>query len=130
MKITEILTLDGLVGAIRQQSETKFGAGLTRQYVVWFDGTAVGLLIVEAPMNKDYLAVCKVFVPPENRKQGVGGALMVQAEQLAAALGRKRIRLRPEPFDGSKTEAQLTDWYSGRGYVRCAENAEELEKVL
>ena len=130
MKISELRSLEDLRGSLRHQAETKWKAGMSRQYLASDGKKELGLLIVETPLNRDFLAVCKVFVVPESRHNGVGSALMFEAERLARSQGKGRLRLRPEPFDGTLTRAQLLLWYSNLGYTTCADNKEELEKVL
>ena len=82
-----------VLGYIPQPAEEDYSTRIGR-HEVWIierDGHAVGVAVLEA--RPDHLLVYSIAVRPTEQRRGYGRALLVFADQRAAAIGVPEIRL-------------------------------------
>jgi GNAT superfamily N-acetyltransferase len=81
----------------------------------------VGSALVFVPLKDNlHLGAIEVYVPPEHRRQGIGGALLARSEEITAARGRTTllgdVRV---PLDRETDDSR---WAEARGYVKANED--------
>jgi ribosomal protein S18 acetylase RimI-like enzyme len=102
----------------------------SRQFVVQVDG------VDSAFLSFDYLesirtgVIYEIFVLPEYRDMGIGEQLRLFAEDLARGLNCMSIVLSPVPLDETTKKNHLVSWYEKRGYRKCEEIPDQMEKKL
>lgn len=75
-------------------------------------GKAVGYLALSALDNSDAMEVRSIAVEPEHQHHGYGKSMMMEAEQIAQLVGRKRIILVTSPDNQAAIQ-----FYQHLGYV-------------
>jgi GNAT superfamily N-acetyltransferase len=83
--------------------------------------TMVGSALVFVPLKDNlHLGAIEVYVPPEHRRQGIGGALLARSEEITLAQGRTTllgdVRV---PLDEDTDDSR---WAEARGYARANED--------
>jgi GNAT superfamily N-acetyltransferase len=87
-----------------------------------YDGdTMVGAALVFRPLKDNlHLGAIDVYVPPGNRRRGIGGALLARSEEIAVADGRTTllgdVRV---PLDEDSDDSR---WAEARGYAKANED--------
>jgi GNAT superfamily N-acetyltransferase len=87
----------------------------------YVDRTMVGSGLVFLPLKDNlHLGAVEVYVPPANRRQGIGSALLTRGEAIAVGEGRTTllgdVRV---PLDGDTDDRR---WAEARGYLRANED--------
>ena len=100
------------------------------KYLVYKDGQEVAFLWLTVIPDKDYILLHELWVAKERRQQGIGSAVIQEAEKIALGRGGKQLRLRPEPLSDDMSKDELTSWYGRHGFHPCAEEAGALQKEL
>ena len=82
-----------VLGYIPQPAEEDYSTRIARHdvWIIERDGHAVGVAVLEA--RPDHLLVYSIAVRPTEQRRGYGRALLVFADQRAAAIGVPEIRL-------------------------------------
>ena len=102
----------------------------TREVVALRNGGEVGLIIFE-DWGPPFSFIYEIFVLPEARNDHIGTSLLLHAEMMAAELGRSSIRLTPRSLcEEAMSDLELTTWYKRKGYIECASETGQLEKLL
>jgi GNAT superfamily N-acetyltransferase len=87
-----------------------------------YDGaTMVGSALVFVPLKDNlHLGAVEVYVPPEHRRQGIGGALLARSEEITLAEGRTTLLgdVRA-PVDEDTDDSR---WAGARGYALANED--------
>ena len=102
----------------------------TREFVALRNELEVGLIILE-DWGPPFIFIYEIFVLPEARNDRVGTSLLLQAEMMAADLGRSSIRVNPKSLcEDAMSNLELRAWYKRKGYIECSSEAGQMEKFL
>lgn len=99
----------------RRQSRASLRRALrSPRQVVWVQEDSAGLVAAAILwLHPRTVRIYGVHVRPDQQGRGLGRALVLRAEELAAATGRNRMVLEADADD-----VRLLDWYGRQGYAR------------
>lgn len=112
----------------RRRAEIGGKNSLTNQFAAWEHGEEVGFLSLDIyppdqHPNVDWYTIYEIFVPRPLRSKGIGTRLLEAAEQAGRDRGLRYARLCAKPLDDSRTQEQLIEWYSRRGYKKMRDSS-------
>lgn len=116
--------------AIRERARVSSKARHTRQYAVIENDQEVAFLSLDMVPGSEYLVLYEMFVLSDARQRGIGSQLLLAVENLARLLGYEKVALSPWPLEDTSAQADLINWYKGRGYRERPECLTELEKSV
>ena len=111
----------------RRASESK-PAKYTKHYLAFHQGKEVAFIALDEDPYTDYLVLYEIFVSTHHRRKGIGTAILSHLDDFARSHHYTRIVLFPHPLDDNLSVAELTNWYTKRGYSARPNSANELEK--
>lgn len=128
--ISKIANLTELQDSTLRVRATRAHCTRSLEFIALVHGEEAGLLSYEDWSDKESAFIYEIFVLPPYRRQGLGTALLLHAEQQAAQLNCKSVRLKPHALDIEPNGAHLKSWYVRQGYQEVADDPEHMEKFL
>jgi hypothetical protein len=95
------------------------------------DGVEAALVVLDIQEGAACVILYEIFLSSARRDQGEGTEVLAAVEHWAAASGRGCMEVWPRSLDrGSRSDANLVDWYGRHGYVSAQAGSERLRKVF
>lgn len=128
--ISKIASPESLRNATLRDRATRAHCGRSLEFVAFAGKEEAGFLSYEDWSDRASAFVYEIFVLPSYRRQGLGSALLLHAEGIAAQLKCEHIRLKPHALDENPDQSRLKAWYSSQGYREDADDPEHMHKPL
>jgi GNAT superfamily N-acetyltransferase len=115
---------------LRIRAENSSKSRNTIHYRATIHGREVGFLSLDHWYDLRCMVLYELFIAVEQRRKGIGRALITIIEKRSKAEGLRWLRLRPEPLDQGISQQELVDWYLSIGYEWCQESNHDMQKEL
>jgi GNAT superfamily N-acetyltransferase len=86
------------------------------QYVVYRNDDQVAFLSFDLLFEEGFV-LYELFVAEEHRRQGIGSALIREAEKIGSSRCYSQLVIRPEPLAKDISKEQLVRWYLAQGFT-------------
>jgi len=128
--ITEFSDPAELMDTLLRQRALQAKVARSRQFVARENGIEIAYFSFDDRSDIDTGVLYDILVLPHCRNRGVGRELIRFSERVACSIGCSRMRLSPQAFDDSVTQAWLESWYLAQGYSLANDGTSEFEKSL
>jgi len=118
-----------LSGELQSRADRTPWTEKRRQFIVYRGDDQVGFLSFDLGFEEG-LVIYELFVGERHGRQGIGTAMLLEAEKIALSLGYAQLVLRPEVLNGRLSGEELTCFYLKREFRRSATYEGLLEKSL